>query len=51
MIRSIMYSSLVFLGLPVEYVIMSGYLNAFYQYYLHGIYFDHTLARACIGNA
>ena len=35
MIRSIMYSSLVFLGLPVEYVIMSGYLNAFYQYYLH----------------
>ena len=35
LIRSIMYSSLVFLGLPVEYVIMSGYLNAFYQYYLH----------------
>ena len=35
MVRSIMYSSLVFFGLPVEYVIMSGYLNAFYQYYLH----------------
>ena len=35
MIRSIMYSSLVFIGFPLEYVIVSGYINAFYQYYLH----------------
>jgi hypothetical protein len=35
MIRSVMYSSLILFGFPVEYVIMCGYLNAFYQYYLH----------------
>lgn len=35
MIRSVMYSSLILLGFPVEYVIMCGYINAFYQYYLH----------------
>jgi len=35
MLRSVMYSSLVLLGFPVEYVAVCGYLNAFYQYYLH----------------
>ena len=35
MLRSVMYSSLVLLGFPVEYVVVCGYLNAFYQYYLH----------------
>ena len=35
MIRSVMYSSLILFGFPVEYVIMCGYINAFYQYYLH----------------
>ena len=34
-LRSFMYCSLVVFGLPVEYVILSSYLNAFYQYYLH----------------
>ncbi|PSR07144.1 MAG: hypothetical protein C7N14_05985 [Bacteroidetes bacterium] len=35
MIRSFMYSFLVVIGFPLEYVVMSSYLNAFYQYYLH----------------
>lgn len=35
MIRSFMYASLVIIGFPLEYVVMSSYLNAFYQYYLH----------------
>jgi len=35
MLRSVMYSSLILLGFPVEYVVVCGYLNAFYQYYLH----------------
>lgn len=39
-IRSVMYSSLVIIGLPIEYVIMSSYLNAFYQYYLHTEFID-----------
>ena len=34
-LRSVMYCILVVFGLPVEYVILSSYLNAFYQYYLH----------------
>lgn len=34
-LRSFMYSSLVIIGFPLEYVVMSSYLNAFYQYYLH----------------
>jgi hypothetical protein len=34
-LRSFMYCVLVVFGLPVEYVILSSYLNAFYQYYLH----------------
>ena len=34
-IRSFMYCALVVFGLPVEYVILCSYLNAFYQYYLH----------------
>ncbi|CAI8443628.1 MAG: Uncharacterised protein [Cryomorphaceae bacterium] len=39
-IRSVMYSGLVLVGFPVEYVIMSSYLNAFYQYYLHTEFID-----------
>lgn len=34
-VRSFMYSALVVIGMPVEFVIVSSYLNAFYQYYLH----------------
>ena len=30
-----MYSSLIVIGFPMEFVIMSIYLNAFYQFYLH----------------
>lgn len=40
MIRSIMYSSLVIIGFPLEFVVMSSYLNAFYQYYLHTEFID-----------
>ncbi len=40
MVRSVMYSTLVVLGLPIEYVVMSSYLNAFYQYYLHTEFLD-----------
>jgi len=34
-IRSVMYSSLVLIGFPLEFVILSSYVNALYQYYLH----------------
>ena len=30
-----MYSSLILLGFPIEFVVISIYLNAFYQFYLH----------------
>jgi sterol desaturase/sphingolipid hydroxylase (fatty acid hydroxylase superfamily) len=34
-VRTTMYSSLILLGFPIEFVIISIYLNAFYQFYLH----------------
>ena len=34
-IRSVLYSSLVLIGFPLEFVILSSYVNALYQYYLH----------------
>lgn len=34
-IRSCMYSTLVLVGFPLEFVILSSYVNALYQYYLH----------------
>jgi sterol desaturase/sphingolipid hydroxylase (fatty acid hydroxylase superfamily) len=34
-VRTVMYSSLILLGFPIEFVVISIYLNAFYQFYLH----------------
>ena len=35
LMRTFMYSSLIIIGFPMEFVIVSVYLNAFYQFYLH----------------
>ena len=39
-VRAFLYAGLVLMGLPYEYVLMSIYVNHFYQYYLHTEFLD-----------